>query len=184
MAPRRSKFVGPQQLDEAIAYIANIRKGVSVVLVGGAAMQLYGSPRLTHDVDVASATNLGVKSSGRLSFGGVKTKAPNGVKVDIIVRNDDYAPLYEEAIEAAQSMSGIPLPVVPPEYLAAMKMATGRHGKDDDDLEYLIMSGSLNLGRTRDILRRHLGNYAVTEFDAEVEIAEWKKSSGMGRRRR
>lgn len=172
----RTKFAGPEQITAAIEYVAGM--GERVALIGGTALQLYGSPRMTADVDVASNVDLPGKSRGRLAIGGQKLRAPNGVDVDVVIRDGEYAPLYEDAILAARRLRGVPIPVATPEHIAAMKMASGRHGKDEADLEWLIAEGKLNLPLARQIIRRHLGPYAVQEFDSTVSLVEWKKKEG------
>lgn len=178
-APKKTRFIGPEAIESAIRHVVKVSAGGRVALVGGAAMQVYGSPRMTQDIDVvAESVPPKVKTYGPLTFGGEKLRAPNGVDVDVIVRDDDYADLYQEALENSIRVSGVDAPVVRPEYLAAMKMATGRHGKDDTDLEYLIGSGVVDVGWARVIINRHLGTYAAQEFDSTVEIVMWKKSTG------
>ena len=180
----------PEVLREAIEQIAAIAKeeGVKVILVGGFAMHLYGSDRLTGDVDFASAELMAsVTRSGRqfepLSFGGYATHAPNGVPVDMIVRDDDYTDLYLEAIRYAVKVDGVPIPVVSPEYLAAMKMASARD-KDFIDLGFLLQKEKVNVKQARSIVRKHLGAYAAQEFDGMVEEAEWMRTRKNPRARR
>jgi hypothetical protein len=153
-------------------------EGVRVALLGGYALQLYGSPRLTGDIDVVADDAIDALPEGKaLSFGGFQTFAPNGVPVDLVLRDDDYAALYEEALARAAEIPEAPMPVVQPEYLAAMKMVAGR-ARDAADLEWLVVSDAADLVETRRIVRRHLGPYAAQEFDRIVEEARWKASRG------
>jgi hypothetical protein len=149
---------------------------VHVALIGGYALQLYGSPRLTGDLDVVVDRALeALPEIGPLSFGGYQSDTPNGVPVDVVMRNDDYAALYEEALEASFGSSESPIPVVQSEHIAAMKMVAGR-GRDMADLEWLITSRTIDLAETKRIVRRHLGPYAVQEFERIVEQARWRAS--------
>src|SRR5262249_13918356 len=110
----------------------------------------------------------------RLTFGGVGTKV-KGVPVDVIVRDDKYAALYEEAILASRNG------VVTPPYLAAMKMAAGRP-KDESDLIYLISNGQLgDFKATERIIRKHLGPYAVDSFEGYAFEAAIKRALGTER---
>ena len=141
-------------------------------------MQLYGSDRLTGDVDIAAVERLKALPRGKaLSFGGEQTRAPNGVPVDLVLRNDDYASLYDEAIEQAARIRGVPVPVAKQEYLAAMKMVAGR-SRDTADLEFLIASGAVSSSKARKIIRKHLGIYAADEFDRVAEEIKWRASRG------
>jgi hypothetical protein len=179
MTSRRAKikFLDPGDIEEAIAELARIseRTGIDAVLVGGVAMSAYGSDRLTKDVDVACLECLpGMKKLKDLSFGGISAKSPSGHPVDIIVREDSYRDLYEAAIESAQD-EGLALPVVSPEYLAALKMAAARD-KDTLDLETLFRLGVLDMGKTRSIIKQYLGEYAAREWDSLISEFEWKLS--------
>ena len=134
-------------------------------LVGGAAMALYGSDRLTKDVDfIASAVP---DQPGRaLSFGG-KTIKVDGVPVDIIVRDDEYEALYEDALLRRVHLHG--LPVVRARHLATMKIVSGR-SKDIQDLHFLIRKA---LPTQREAMRKTVVQFLGTgiEFDQEERIA-------------
>ena len=176
------KFLDSERIETAIDDVLALaqQQEVPIALVGGVAMQLYGSDRLTMDVDFIAPQMIdGISIHKPLSFGGYSGQIANGVPVDIIVRDDEYADLYREALECAVFESELNVLIVLPSYLAAMKMAAGRSGKDAD-LYHLIVSGALvpSMKETRDIIKRHLGRYAATEFDALVEEALWRASKG------
>jgi len=48
------------------------RHNVACALIGGIAMHLYGSPRLTKDVDVVASSLLPLKIQKRFGFGGAR----------------------------------------------------------------------------------------------------------------
>jgi len=180
MTPRRRKFLSPEVLQEAAEQVQALAasEGLQAILIGGYAMQLYGSDRLTGDVDFAALSRITSLPEGQpLSFGGQKTTAPNGVPVDVVVRSDDYEALYQEAIHSAALDEETGLLVARPEYLAAMKMVAGRD-RDDSDLEALILSGGLDLVQARKIIKKHLGTYAVDELGRAVDEANWKAEKG------
>src|SRR5215471_13184834 len=89
------------------------RKGVAWALVGGIAMHLYGSPRLTNDVDVIASAILPLQPERQLGFGGERYRVKLGkrlVPVDWIVRNDTAKKFYESALaEAYKLRSGVPI---------------------------------------------------------------------------
>src|SRR5215213_2681352 len=83
----------------AVKKLAKIAKAEKVAwaLAGGIAMHLYGSPRLTKDVDVVSEGFLSLEGKHRLTFGGMSYEIKIGEKlvtVDWIVRSDDYVEYY------------------------------------------------------------------------------------------
>ena len=119
-------------------------ENVAWALVGGLAMYLYGSPRLTKDVDVIAANYLSLKANGPLSFGGSNYLVEVGkykVAVDWIVRNDGYAKYYRQALADAIAMpQGFQL--ILPEWLVILKMFAGRQ-KDYDDIVFLLRQKDL-----------------------------------------
>ena len=87
-----------------LAHVVGEREGLRVAVAGGLAMILYGSPRLTKDVDVVSRgvppAPAELTRGEPLSFGGYTFGTPMGIDLDWIVRDDDYRALYEEALHA------------------------------------------------------------------------------------
>ena len=109
-------------------------------IAGGIAMYLYGSPRLTKDVDVIAARSLPHKTpDAPLNIGGASYTVEVGkykVTVDWIVRADGYAKYYKAALaEAIQMPEGFRL--ISPEWLVILKMFAGRQ-KDYDDAVFLL----------------------------------------------
>lgn len=177
----KDSFPSPENMDLAarLAVERAATESVHAAIAGGYAMQHYGSPRLTKDVDLIANGPPPFPITGPLTIGGHTTQGPGGVKVDWILRNDDYTPLYEEALaNAVTTPDG--LPIISPDYLAAMKFAT-RESKHEGDVVWLIQNELLNLHTTRRIIHRLVGGrFAVDEFNLLVAEAEWKKSAGLG----
>lgn len=177
---KRVKFLDPAEVDEALAELAEIACECScdVAIIGGVAMMVYGSDRLTKDVDVAAADDHPFRArlsvSRRLSFGGIAALTRRKHPVDVVVREDEYRNLYNKAVESAVDQ-GLPLRVVTPEYLAALKMAAARD-KDVSDLKTLIRLEVLDLVAARQIIRTYLGEYAARELDSLAAEVEWDKS--------
>lgn len=140
----------------AIKKLAEIaeKEKVSWALAGGIAMHLYGSPRLTKDVDVISKNFLSLKGERRLSFGGISYEIKIGKKtvtVDWIVRNDDYAGYYRQALDDAIELpNGIR--ILTPEWLVILKSIAGRP-KDRDDAVFLLKAGRRV---NRDLIRENI----------------------------
>ncbi|MFZ4579146.1 MAG: DUF6036 family nucleotidyltransferase [Myxococcota bacterium] len=176
--PPRKRFLDQREIDAGMAEIADIARAerLRVLLIGGCALQFYGSDRLTADIDVA-AERLpdSLPAEEALTFGGVQTHTPGGVPVDWIVRADDYAKVFEEALEFPRRIEGLPLPVASPEYLVVMKMVA-RRKKDAADLEALLQSDLVDLDKARGMVKRLLGAYAADEFDAVLASAQWERS--------
>ncbi len=182
MAKRKKRrFLDPQLLEEAARTVAEeaADQNAKVALIGGFAMQFYGSPRLTGDVDVVSSLKLSesdvLKHMRRLVVGGDRFLVMGDVPVDVVFRADEYAALYEEALQAAQD-SGEGFLVVTPEYLAAMKLAA-RRPKDELDLLWLLSQPDLvNIDDARNIVRRHVGGrFGVDEFNSVLRESQWRK---------
>ena len=178
---KKRELVDPKRLLEAVEEMADIanHETVNIALVGGFAMQVYGSDRFTKDIDVVTDSTTPLESlavEGKLTFGGEQVIASNGIKVDVIRRNDDHEDLYDEALDKAEDVEDIPwMRVVTPEYLLAMKMQAARP-KDDIDMTFLIEAEVVDLVLARKIIKKHLGSFAAEDLDRLVEEVEWQKS--------
>jgi len=173
--PIGGRLPSHDELMDAAAAVAQTANGGEVALAGGLAMQVWGSPRLTGDLDVVANSGLGYQGP-ELSFGGVRTHE-RGIDLDVIVRDDEWQGLYEEALTEAVNVRGVPMPVITPEYLAAMKMVAGRT-KDEGDVRYLVLMEGFDRKKAETIVRRHLGPYAVKEFRSLIDEAAWRRSRG------
>jgi len=176
---RRKKFLSTEILDRIANEMTRLagQQGINVAVAGGLAMQIYGSDRLTMDVDfVADKRIEGLTVKGEITFGGDKLLSPDGVPVDWIVREDGYAPLYKEALLKAEDVEGHEYRVVTLPYLAAMKLVAGRP-KDELDLMGVLVSDDLDVEETRGIILKHLGQYAADDFDSRIAEARWRKES-------
>ena len=108
-------------------------------VAGGLAMHLYGSPRLTKDVDIIASRHLSLTPQHRLSFGGSSYTLQVGkyaVQIDWIVRSDGYQKYYRAALKEAIELSN-GLRIVTPEWLVILKFNAGRQ-KDLDDIVFLL----------------------------------------------
>ena len=113
-------------------------------LAGGLAMHLYGSDRLTKDVDIIASQQLSLTPKHQLSFGGVSYTLQVGkyeVPIDWIVRNDGYQKYYRAALRDALRLPN-GLRVVTPEWLIILKINAGRQ-KDLDDIVFLLKEAKL-----------------------------------------
>lgn len=125
----------------AVKKLAEIaeKERVEWALAGGIAMHLYGSPRLTKDVDVISENFLSLEGKHRLTFGGISYEVKVGKKnvtVDWIVRHDEYAEYYRQALKDAVELPN-GMKILSPEWLVILKSIAGRP-KDRDDAVYLL----------------------------------------------
>lgn len=172
------RYLSQSDLDGAIAEVAEkaASEQVHIALIGGAALQLYGSDRLTADVDFAADGFIKSLPHGkRLAFGGEQTKSSAGVPIDLVVRDDRWAALYAASIETAQWMNAVQAMVARPEYLLAMKMQA-RRDKDEFDVAFLLSGDVVNLRKARQVVATYLGEYAAEELSALVKEFEWKRS--------
>lgn len=108
-------------------------------IAGGLAMHLYGSSRLTKDVDIIASKHLSLTPEHPLGFGGSSYTLQVGkyaVPVDWIVRNDGYQKYYRAALQDAITLPN-GLRIVTPEWLVILKINAGRQ-KDLDDIVFLL----------------------------------------------
>ncbi len=160
---------------EALNKIAETAKknNIDWALIGGVAMHLYGSPRLTKDVDVIADNILAdLKPERPLGFGGNRYLIKVGKKevpVDWIVRNDEAKILYEAALAEAVLLDEIP--IVTPEWLVLMKYLAGRF-KDQEDAVFLLRQKKLvNRKLIRENIRRVLGANAWLGYS--IGLQRW-----------
>ncbi len=74
------------------------------VVAGGLAMYIYGSPRLTKDVDIIASKNLSLTPKHRLGSGGssyILQVGKYAVQIDWIVRDDGYQKYYRAALNSS-----------------------------------------------------------------------------------
>ncbi len=120
------------------------KENIEWALVGGIAMYLYGSARLTKDVDIIGSNLVSLKPNAPLTFGGNNYIIEVGkykVAIDWIVRNDGYRKYYQAALaDAVVFPNGIRL--ISPEWLVILKMFAGRQ-KDFDDAVFLLKEKDL-----------------------------------------
>lgn len=174
--PTNKKLASPVDLPALTARGARLLKevGGSFALIGGVALQAYGHERYTKDVDFAVREAQGAAAQAAwkgetkpLRIGGVSL-VTDVAPIDLIDRRVELRALYEEAIDATQrsgftiEAAGEQVPVVPIEYLVAMKLAAPR-AQDEADLAFLLKRRELDYVRARQIVRQHLG-FGVLRF--------------------
>lgn len=139
--PKNRPFLSSAEMEKTVKALVKLagESKVTVALCGGFAMQLYGSDRMTVDIDFIADAELPMQSEGPLSFGGIKY-SNEGTPVDWIIRGDDQAFVYQQALDNRVKKSGYP--VLSPEWLAVIKLLAGR-SKDQSDLLFLLRQPKL-----------------------------------------
>ena len=139
---------------ETIETVGNLadENDIDWALAGGLAVILYGSDRLTKDVDIIASKKLPLKSEGNLVQGGerytVKT-AKRTVAVDWITRTDEAKKFYQQALKDAVMIADTP--ILTPEWLVILKYIAGRF-KDQQDAVYLLKQKNLVDEKQKEIL--------------------------------
>ena len=152
----------------ALDKIAAIAKAQTVewALVGGVAMHLYGSPRLTKDVNVIASAILDLDSEKNLGFGGkryqIKIKEKE-IPIDWIVRSDAARKFYETALRQAHKLSN-GLPIITPEWMIILKFIAGRF-KDQQDAIFLLKQKNLV---DRKKIKKHIADTAGSDYWALI----------------
>ncbi len=149
-----------QSASEALEVIGEMAEsnGINWAICGGIAMTIYGSPRLTKDIDIVALKRLPIPKEsiiGYLKQGGeafwIKTSRQQ-VKTDWILRNDDFKVYFQDSLKHAVWIDG--LPVVSPEHLVLMKYIAGRF-KDQEDAVYLMKAGLVDRRKIKEIVIRN-----------------------------
>jgi hypothetical protein len=159
---------------QAIETVGNLadENGIEWALAGGLAVILYGSDRLTKDVDIIAAKTLPLKNKGLLIQGGeryeIKT-AKKTVAVDWITRSDEARRFYQEALKDAVLMGD--LPILTPEWLVILKYLAGRF-KDQEDAVFLLTQKNLvDRAKIRDMIVKISGIETWAAF--KVGLQRW-----------
>lgn len=172
----KKRLLSSAEIVSGIAEVARLAQGNRIMLVGGVALHQYGSDRLTSDIDIVAENKIAAFPPIKtLSFGGYTSMTPSGVPVDVILRNDEHQKCFEEALLYARKLPGVPVLVVSLEYAVVMKMIAHRP-KDMADLATIFSMDMLDVQKTRNLVRRHLGSYALNDFDSMVREAAWRKT--------
>lgn len=140
--PTISTDTGLEAAQEVAAIAA--REEIEGAIAGELAMHLYGSSRLTKDVDIIASQHLSLPSEHKLIFGGSSYKVQIGkytVQVDWIVRSDSYQKYYRAALQEAIELTN-GLRVIAPDWLVILKLLAGRQ-KDLDDVVFLLKQENL-----------------------------------------
>lgn len=153
---------------EAVSEIAEQHK-IDWALAGGLAVILYGSDRLTKDVDIIATRILPLESEGILVQGGERYRIATknqAVAVDWIVRKDEAKIFYQNALKDAATIDD--LPILTPEWLVILKYIAGRF-KDQEDCVYLLSKkGLVNRKKIKELVRKAGGDQSWIIFRAGI----------------
>lgn len=149
-----------RQAIERVGGLAS-KNDIEWALAGGSAVVLYGSRRLTKEIDIIASRTLPLPSCGLLKQGGVRYIIPTDkadVPVDWIIRNDEAKAFYRSALNDAVLIGD--LPVLKPEWLVILKYISGRF-KDREDCVYLLSCPNLvDRKKIKEIVSQIGGNAA------------------------
>ena len=158
--------IDEESASQAIEFISKLAEenGIDWALVGGLAMNLYGSDRLTKDIDMISTQRLPMpkeKIVGQLRQGGERYQTETDKKtvlVDWIIRNDEFKVMFQDALAEAVKIDDIP--ILTPEWLVILKFIAGRF-KDQEDAVYLLSkTGLVNREIIKEKIIKHFGKAA------------------------
>ncbi|MEZ5425139.1 MAG: hypothetical protein R2747_02635 [Pyrinomonadaceae bacterium] len=139
-------------------------------LAGGLAVILYGSDRLTKDVDIIASKKLPLKSDGNLVQGGERytvNTAKRAVSVDWITRNDEAKKFYQRALQDAVMIADTP--ILTPEWLVILKYIAGRFKDQEDGVFLLGKKGLVNRKKIKQMIIEIGSNETWAAFKAGLE---------------
>lgn len=155
------------------------RNNIDWALAGGLAVILYGSCRMTDEIDIIASKTLPIYSQGLLKQGGARYKIRTSKKivaVDWIVRKDDAEPFYRAALVDSVLIEGIP--VIRPEWLVILKYIAGRVKDKEDSIFLLSHSNTVNRSRIKKLVTEVGGNqvWAVMKYGLQswFDLADGK----------
>lgn len=146
-----------KQAIEIVGELAE-QNNVEWALVGGVAMALYGSDRTTKDIDIIADKLLPLEKQGLLRQGGerylIKTDK-KAVAVDWIIRKDEFKKLFQEALNDAVEIGGVP--ILTPEWLVILKFIAGRYKDQEDAVFLLSRKGLVNRTLIKELIIKNVG---------------------------
>lgn len=157
---------------ETIETVAKLAKenDIDWALAGGLAVILYGSDRLTKDVDFIASKKLPLESKGSLVQGGerytVKTSNKE-VTVDWITRDDEAKKFYERALKDAVMIRETP--VLSPEWLVILKYIAGRFKDQEDGVFLLKQKDLVDRNKVKQMIVEIGGNETWAVFRSGLE---------------
>ena len=171
---------------EIVTEVAN-ENSIAIALAGGIAMHVYGFTRATTDVDMLAQAVLPLVSQSELTFGGENYKvkvAKRIVSVDVIVRNDELAKIYQTALSQANE-TDVGIRIISPEWLVVMKFFSAR-AKDKIDLIWLLQEdGLVNRKLIESNLTDAVGSqsayFIYTNLKTEFDYADFLKHREKGK---
>ncbi len=146
---------------EAIETVGNMAdaNGIAWALCGGLAMIIYGSPRLTKDIDIIAARRLPLPPEQIISYlkqGGehfrIQTSSQS-VPVDWILRGDEVRKFYQAALAEVVKIEGLPL--LTPEWLVILKYFAGRFKDQEDGIYLLSQEDLVNRKKIRELVLKY-----------------------------
>lgn len=176
----RERFPSSEELDDVVERLAGEaeRRGIEAAVIDGYAMQWYGSPRLTRDVDFAALAPLPGFGGRRLKIGGFRRPVEHGIMADWILRKDEVRGLYEDAIRNAVD-TGEGFRVATSEHLLAMKIVAGRP-KDKLDAMYLLRHRLVDVERAVDLISRFASRRVLAQVLLQLAHAAQEPEADEG----
>lgn len=169
------------QTIETVGKLAD-ENDIDWALAGGLAVILYGSDRLTKDVDIIASDKLPLKSEGILVQGGeryIVQTAKRVVAVDWITRNDEAKRFYQEALKDAVMIEDVP--ILTPEWLVILKYIAGRFKDQEDGVFLLSKKGLVNRKKIKEMIIEIGNNETWAVFKSGLErwynLADGKTAS-------
>ena len=154
---------------ETVAKLAD-ENNIDWALAGGLAVILYGSDRLTKDVDFIASKKLPLESKGSLVQGGERYSVKTSNKeviVDWITRNDEAKKFYERALKDAVMIRETP--VLSPEWLVILKYIAGRFKDQEDGVFLLKQKDLVDRNKVKQMILEIGGNETWAVFRSGLE---------------
>lgn len=157
------------QTIETVGKLAD-ENNIDWALAGGLAVILYGSDRLTKDVNIIASKPLPLKKEGLLMLGGeryIVQTAKKTVAVDWIIRKDEAKKFYQEALKNAVMIADTP--ILSPEWLVILKYIAGRFKDQEDGVFLLSKKGLVSRRKIKQMILKIGGDGTWAAFKAGLE---------------
>lgn len=178
------KTIIEKKIDKLLAHnhvvlesVSGVTSQISVpyALIGGHAVAVHGTPRMTEDIDILTLPEyvddivdvLGIEVESPLTVGGVAGKTIGGLEIDVIAPDQKW-------VKGALAMA-VDTPhgrVVSKPYLVLSKIWASRGAQDDTDIVKIIQNMDWSEKDATKMLVREYFLSMSDDIDQMIEIAD------------
>jgi len=160
-----------------IESVGDVTKNIDVpyALIGGHAVTIHGSPRMTEDIDIITKkeyldsiiNSLDLNVRNKLTIGGVAAKTVSGFEIDVITPDKEWVDGLLRDVEDTKYGKVVSKP-----YLVLTKIWSSRSQDDLDIIKILKKMTDDQKEETLSLIRKYFPNY-MDDVESMIEISKY-----------